>query len=80
MTGLSLCKWLNFPKGGNPHFLCKISCSHVLLTKWCTSLYMGQRFSPEIWVEMLKSPPPRKFHSLTPEILGGGAKFLLFRP
>jgi hypothetical protein len=37
MARLSLCKWLNFPKGGNPHFLSKISCSHVLLMKWCTS-------------------------------------------
>jgi hypothetical protein len=68
MAGLFLCKWLNFPKGGNPYFLSKISCSHVLLSKWCTSRYMGRKFSPEIWAETLKFPPlgnfthlPRKF-------------------
>jgi hypothetical protein len=26
--------------------------------KWCTSQYMGQKFSPEIWAETLKFLPP----------------------
>jgi hypothetical protein len=70
MARLSLCKRLNFPKGRNPHFLSKISCSHVLLTKWCTSLYMGRKFSPKIWVKTLKFPPPGNFTHLSRKFWG----------
>jgi hypothetical protein len=51
----------------------KFLASMYFHEEWCTSQYMGRKFSPEIWAETLNFRP-RKFHSLTQEIPGGGAE------